>query len=109
MSTRIYLSNKCSVSYHNILFPQSSPSLSHEYVIYVDKDIPLQTHAKLPVAQVRQGIQEQQFVQPEPESSPEQDPLDAIIHTVVLFKTNTLSEITAENEDGNRWHLPAEH
>ena len=66
-----------------ILF-ESRTLLTHKYVIHVDQDHPVEAKTQLPMRQVGQRVQEEEFVKPKPQTTPEQYPLYTIVPSMIL-------------------------
>jgi len=79
-------------TYLNIIFLQTCTPLSYKYVIHINQKQPLKAHTQLTTTEVRQRIQEQQFMEPEAKTSPKQDSLNTIIQTVVLQTSGKASK-----------------
>lgn len=63
----------------HVLRLQPGAHLPHEDVVDVDQQHPLERQTQLAVAEVAQGIQEQEPVQPEFQARAEDHPLDVVV------------------------------
>ena len=67
----MYIGKKNVEAYQNVILAKPSASFTDKYVVYVYKNGPLQGDAELSVGEIREGVEHQQFMQPEAQATAE--------------------------------------